>query len=207
MSQTHLVVHDRGRDLAGVVHEGESWAAAARRTVASLHLVPEPVDLSGEVKQFVVDHDHLINLRAMEREDLALVGRWQGEDDAALERRALDYGPSIDGLTSGRLWIAEVNGRPAGFLADSRAEDGPGAVVSVDYALGPEWSDTAFGPRVLWAWMARTHHRLPEAQTFVSAPRARDERSRETLARAGFDVGTGLDTVGACTLDVRRVLG
>ena len=32
---------------AGVVREGESWAAAARRTCASMHAEPEPVDLSG----------------------------------------------------------------------------------------------------------------------------------------------------------------
>ncbi len=53
----HVVVHDRGRELSGVVHAGESWGAAARRTAASVVGDPVPVDLSGEVKHFVVDHD------------------------------------------------------------------------------------------------------------------------------------------------------
>ena len=60
-----VVVHDRGRDLAGVVHDGESWADAARRTVASLHVEPVPVDLSAEIKHFLVDHDNRVTVRAM----------------------------------------------------------------------------------------------------------------------------------------------
>ena len=40
-----VVVVDRDRELHGVVREGESWAAAARRTCASLHVEPEPLDL------------------------------------------------------------------------------------------------------------------------------------------------------------------
>ena len=66
----HLVVLDRGRELAGVVRDGESWAAAARRTCASMHAEPEPLDLSGEIKRFVVDHDNRLAMRAMTRGDL-----------------------------------------------------------------------------------------------------------------------------------------
>ena len=46
----HLVVHYRGRELTGVVRDGESWAAAARRTTAAIQgSEPVPLDLSGEV--------------------------------------------------------------------------------------------------------------------------------------------------------------
>ena len=52
---------------------------------ASMHAEPEPVDLSGETKRFVVDHDNRVAIRAMTRGDL---------DDVvalALERR----GPAL----------------------------------------------------------------------------------------------------------------
>ncbi len=55
--QVRVAVRDGAHTLTGVAHPGESWAAAARRTVASMHAEPVPLDLSGEVKQFVVDHD------------------------------------------------------------------------------------------------------------------------------------------------------
>ena len=38
----HVVVHDGDRQHSGVAHAGESWAAAARRTVASMHVDPVP---------------------------------------------------------------------------------------------------------------------------------------------------------------------
>lgn len=234
MSQLRLVVHDRGRDLAGVVHEGESWAAAARRTVASLHADPVPVDLSGEPKQFVVDHDNRVAIRAMTRGDLADVTRWRQTDhlhrwwasdgEPTAERVAAQYGPSIDGMTPTRMWIAEVNGRSVGFLQDYRIGDYPEFAVlgpdpdaiGVDYALAEEWSGRGFGARVLWAWMARARHRFPEARSYFAAPDHRNRASLRMLAKAGFVEGLWFDepqddgsvqTVVGCRLDVARVLG
>src|SRR4029079_10902468 len=54
-SPVHVVVLDRGRELTGVAREGESWAAAARRTCASMHAEPEPLDLSRETKRLALD--------------------------------------------------------------------------------------------------------------------------------------------------------
>lgn len=229
-----LVVHDRGRDLAGVVHEGESWAAAARRTVASLHVEPVPVDLSGEVKQFLVDHDNRFTVRAMTRGDLPAVTRWRqsehlhrwwaSDGDPTEERVAEQYGASIDGMTPTRMWIAEVNGRSVGFLQDYRIGDYPEYAVlgpdpdaiGVDYALSEEWSGRGLGARVLWAWMRRARSRFPEATSFFAAPDHRNTASLRMLAKAGFTEGLWfdepqedgtVDTVVGCTLDVRRVLG
>jgi aminoglycoside 6'-N-acetyltransferase len=88
--------------------------------------------------------------------------------------------------------------------------------IGVDYALCEEWSGRGLGARVLWAWMTRTHHRLPEAATYFAAPDHRNAPSLRMLAKAGFveglwfdeprDDGT-VDTVVGCSLDVRRVLG
>jgi aminoglycoside 6'-N-acetyltransferase len=216
------------------VHEDESWAAAARRTVASLHVEPVPVDLSGEPKQFVVDHDNRVAVRAMTRGDLSDVTRWRqtehlhrwwaSDGEPTLERVAAQYGPSIDGMTPTRMWVAEVNGRSVGFLQDYRVGDYPEYAVlgpdpdaiGVDYALAEEWSGRGFGVRVLWAWMCRARHRFPEAATFFAAPDHRNAASLRMLAKAGFTEGVWfdepqedgtVDTVVGCTLDVRRVLG
>lgn len=234
MTQVRIVVHDRGRDLAGVVRQDESWRTAACRTVASLHVEPVPVDLSGEVKQFLVDHDNRVTVRAMTRGDLPDVTRWRQTDhlhrwwasdgEPTAERVAEQYGPSIDGMTPTRMWIAEVNGRSVGFLQDYRIGDYPDYAVlgpdpegiGVDYALSEEWSGRGLGAQVLWAWMIRARHRFPDATTFFAAPDHRNTASLRMLAKAGFTEGLwfdepqddgSTDTVVGCSLDVRRVLG
>jgi aminoglycoside 6'-N-acetyltransferase len=231
--QVRLVVHDRGRDLAGVVHPGEAWAAAARRTAASLHADPVPVDLSGDVLQFLVDHDNVVTVRAMTRGDLAVVTRWRqsehirrwwaSEGEPTAERIAARYGPRIDGMSPTRMWVAEVNGRSVGFVQDYRIGDYPEYAVlgpdpdaiGVDYALCEEWSGRGLGARVLWAWMTRTRRRFPDATTYFAAPDHRNAASLRMLAKAGFAEGLwfdeptagGVDTVVGCSLDVRLVLG
>ena len=230
-----LVVHDRGRDLEGVVHAGESWAAAARRTAASLHAEPVPVDLSAAVKRFVVDHDRIVTVRAMSRGDLGDMLRWRQSEHVrrwwtaageptpeAVEGR---YGPRIDGLTPTRMWVVEVNGRSVGFVQDYRIGDYPDyallgpdpEAIGVDYAIGdPAWVGRGLGVRLLWAWMLRARHRLPEATTYFAAPDHRNAASLRILAKAGFTQGLwfdephddgSVDTVVGCSLDVARVLG
>jgi len=230
----HLVVRDRGHELTGVAREGEAWAAAARRTVASLHVEPVPVDLSGEVKRFVVDHDNRVSVRAMTRGDLPEVVRWRqsehlhrwwaSDGEPTAERVTAQYGASIDGLTPTRMWVAEVNGRSVGFVQDYRIGDYPEyavlgpdpTAIGIDYALAEEWSGRGLGVRVLWAWMLRARHRFPEATAFFAAPDHRNAASLRLLAKVGFTQGLwfdepqedgSVDTVVGCTLDVRRVLG
>ena len=230
-----VLVHDRGRDLAGVVHPGESWAAAARRTCASMHVEPVPVDLSGQVKHFEVDHDRVVTVRAMTRGDLPVVTRWRqsehvhrwwvsdGEPTAASVEAK--YGPRIDGRTPTRMWVAEVNGRSVGFVQDYRIGDYPDYAVlgpdpdaiGVDYAIGDvAWTGRGLGLRMLWAWMLRARRRFPAAASYFAAPDHRNAASLRVLAKAGFTEGLWFDepqqdgtveTVVGCTLDVRRVLG
>ncbi|MBZ5740397.1 GNAT family N-acetyltransferase [Nocardioides mangrovi] len=234
MTRTRVVVHDRGRDLVGVTFPDESWWAAARRTAASMHGDPVPVDLSGEVKQFLIDHDSVVTLRAMTRGDLPDLLRWRrsehirrwwaGEGEPTEEAVTERYGPRIDGVSPTRMWVAEVNGRSVGFVQDYRIGDYPDYAVlgpdpdaiGVDYALAEEWCGRGFGARVLWTWMTRTHHRRPGAASYFAAPDHRNAASRRMLAKAGFDEGLWFDepqedgsvqTVVGCTLDVGRVLG
>jgi aminoglycoside 6'-N-acetyltransferase len=229
-----VVVHDRGHDLSGVVRPGEAWAAAARRTCASMHAEPAPHDLSGVVKEFVVDHDVRVGVRAMTRGDLGDVLRWRrsehvrrwwaSEGEPTPQSVDARYGARIDGMSPTRMWVAEVNGRSVGFLQDYRIADYPQyallgpdpAAIGVDYALAEEWSGRGLGARVLWAWMLRTRHRFPDTATYFAAPDHRNAASLRMLAKAGFTAGVwfdepqedgSVDTVVGCSLDVARVLG
>jgi RimJ/RimL family protein N-acetyltransferase len=231
---THLTVRDRGHELSGVVREGESWAAAATRTCASLTHDPVPLDLSGEVKRFSIDHDTTVTVRAMSRGDLPDVVRWRqaahvkkwwiSDGEPTEERVLAQYLPDIDGRTPTRMWVVEINGRSVGFVQDYRLSDYPEfavltpdpAAIGVDYAIGePTWVGRGFGVRVLWAWMLRARHRFPDATAYFAAPDHRNEPSLRVLDKAGFQRGIWFDealadgttgTVVGCTLDVRRVL-
>lgn len=233
--QVHLAVRDRGHVLTGVVHPGESWAAAARRTVASMHAEPTPLDLSGEVKQFVVDHDTRVSLRAMTHGDLPDVARWRaathvdkwwaGDGATTLEAVTRKYGPDIDGTTPTRMWVAEANGRSIGFLQDYRIGDYPEyavhgpdpSAIGFDYAIGdPAWLGRGIGTHMTWTWMLRAHKRFPDATAYFAAPDHRNRASLRMLAKLGFTEGLWFDepqedgtvaTVVGCTLDVRRVIG
>jgi RimJ/RimL family protein N-acetyltransferase len=232
---TRLSVVDRGHVLDGVVRPGESWAAAARRTCASMTAAPVPLDLSGPVKRFVIDHELQVTIRSMVRGDLPSVTRWRaadhvarwwvGDGEPSLAAVTEKYGPRIDGMTPTRMWVAEVNGRSVGFVQDYRISDYPDYAVltpdpqaiGCDYAVGdPHWIGRGIGTRMLWAWALRAHRRFPDAGTFFAAPDHRNAASLRVLEKVGFVRGTwfdeplsdgSVDTVVGCSLDVARVLG
>jgi aminoglycoside 6'-N-acetyltransferase len=231
----HLTVSDRGHALAGVVRDGESWRAAALRTVASLHVEPTPLDLSGEPKQFVVDHDRRVALRAMVRGDLPDVLRWRRHDhvrrwwrareEPTEESVARQYGPRIDGVEPTRMWVVEVNGRSAGFVQDYRIRDHPGLAaltpdpdaVGVDYLLGePHLVGHGVGTTMLWVWLLGARRRYRDATACFAAPDHRNQVSLRVLDKVGFERGTWFDepqadgsvaTLVGCTLDLARVVG
>ncbi|PUA79160.1 GNAT family N-acetyltransferase [Nocardioides currus] len=231
---TRLTIADRGHELSGVVREGESWRAAAERTAASMTGTPVPVDLSGEVKRFAIDHDRVVALRAMTRGDLDLVTDWRAGEavrewwgvgqEQTPEQIYEMYAERVDGLTPTRMWMVEVNGRSVGFVQDYRIRDYPDYAVlapdpdaiGVDYAIGADqWRGRGLGPAILWAWMKRTHSRVADATTFFAAPDHRNAASLRVLAKAGFEQGVWFDqpqadgsvhTVVGCSLDVQRVL-
>ena len=231
----HLTVSDRGHEMRGVVRTGESWAAAARRTCASHHADPVPLDLSGEVKRFQVEHDRRVALRAMTRGDLGDLVRWLGTDHvsrwfAAQGTPTLDwvtarYGPRIDGMEPTRMWVVEVNGRSVGFCQDYRLRDHPEfaaltpdpEAVGVDYAIGePHLVGEGVGAAMLWAWLGSALRRYRGVTTYFAAPDHRNHASLRVLEKVGFERGTWFDqpqpdgssaTLVGCSLDVPRVVG
>jgi RimJ/RimL family protein N-acetyltransferase len=229
-----LMIRDRGHEFSGVVRAGESWRAAAVRTCGSFHVEPTPVDLSGEVKHFVVEHDRQVVLRAMTRGDLPDVLRWRRADhvrrwwvadgEPTLPEITSRYGPRIDGMTPTRMWVVEVNGRSVGFVQDYLLRDYPEfaaltpdpEALGVDYAIGePHVVGRGVGTAMLWAWLLGARHRHPEVRTYFAAPDHANAASLRVLDKVGFARGTwfdepqrggGVSTVVGCTLDVARVL-
>lgn len=232
---THLTVLDRGRELSGVVRPGESWAAAARRTAATISREPSPLDLSGEVKRFSIDHDLRVSLRAMTPGDLPDVVRWRAaphvlrwwaaDGEPTPERVAAQYASAIDGVARTRMWVVEANGRSVGFCQDYRLRDHPDFAVlapdpdavGVDYAIGEQsFTGRGVGTRMLWAWLAGARRRYPDVTAYFAAPDHRNTASIRALQKVGFQAGVWFDeprkdgtstTMVGCTLDVRRVLG
>lgn len=231
----HLVIAHDGRELSGVVREGESWLSAARRTCATTSSEPVPVDLSVRPLRWEIDHEHVVTVRAMTHGDLPLVTTWRARPHVAqwwhsqgattLEAVTDKYGPDIDGMTATRMWVIEVNGRSVGFVQDYRIGDYPDyalltpdpEAVGCDFLIGePQWAGRGFGTRALWAWLLRTRRRLPEVTACFAAPDHRNRASLRILEKLGFVQGVWFDepqadgsvtTVVGCTLDVRRVLG
>src|SRR3954465_1965532 len=193
-----------GGGAAGGVHGGESWAAAARRTCASMHAEPEPLDLSEETKRFVLDHDNRVAIRAMTRGAPPDVARWRSAEHVrrwftdgkpTVDFLEGKYGERIDGMSPTRRWVGEGNGRAVGFVQDYRIGDYPDYAVlgpdpdaiGIDYLIGePAWVGQGLGARMLWAWMRRARGRFPDATTYFAAPDHRNAASVRILRKAGF---------------------
>ena len=151
---------------------------------------------------------------------------WASDGEPTTDSVEARYAPCIDGLTPTRMWVVEVNGRSVGFVQDYRIGDYPEYAVlgpdpdaiGVDYLIGdPAWVGRGLGARMLWAWMLRARHRLPDATDATSPPpTTATPRRCGSWPRRGSPRGCGstsprttarVDTVVGCTLDVRRVLG
>ena len=232
-SPVAIAVRHGDDELHGESEPGESWVAAARRVGGGLE--PEPVDLSADLKVFVLD-DHRVAVREMTHGDLDDVVGWRsdpdvqrwwsaGELDTSAEGMRRKYAERVEGRSPTRMWVVEINGRSVGFVQDYRIGDYPDYsllgpdpdAIGIDYAIGADqWRGQGLGQRVVWCWMRNARARFPAATSYFAAPDHRNTASLRVLAKAGFSEGLWFDepqengevhTVVGCTLDVPTVIG
>lgn len=232
---TRVEVEVDGTTVSTTCEPGESWLGAARRTTATRGVAePVAVDLSGEVKRFVVDTTTTVSVRPMTRGDFPDVLAWRAADHVrrwwidgmdSLERAETKYGPRVDGASPTAMWVWEVNGRSVGYVQDYRIGDHPDYALlvpdpdarGVDYLVGEVgWVGRGVGTRCLWAWLLHVRDRHPELRHCFAAPDHRNRASLRVLGKVGFTEGLwfdepqddgSVDTVVGCTLDLREVVG
>jgi aminoglycoside 6'-N-acetyltransferase len=176
-----------------------------------------------------------VALRPMDSTDLDLVVRWRhsthvrtwwDEPGSADEVRA-HYLPRLGGDDPTRLWVAEIDGRPAGFVQAYRvgAHDEDVATTSqpdavgIDYLIGePELCGQGSGTRVIWEFVRDVVAvEYPGARYVLASPSRRNAASLRVLAKCGFRQGLWIDaparpgevpdTEIVCTLDLAHWIG
>lgn len=219
-----------GVELADPEHDRFEWVSAS---TAAERLAPpvvaETVAKAASVPVVSVD------FRAMTYDDLPdvvrwvttpHVQRWWDEESTDLAGAERHYGPAIDGDDPTRMWIVNLDGKPAGFVQDYRIGDhskyaeltGRPDAIGVDYAIGEAgWVGRGVGTRVLWTYLRDVvRPAYPHATQFHAAPHHRNAGSLRVLEKLGFVAGPTfsepqrdgrIDTVVGCTFDVRHWFG
>lgn len=124
-----------------------------------------------------------------------VVARWWNQP-ADLDSVTAKYRPRIDGTGDPTLmWIAEIDGEPAGLMQSYRDLDYPATdaavgvadAVGIDYLLGARHRGRCLGGRVLreFAVFALAQH--PDTAVCVAAPALDNVASCAALERAGFE--------------------
>jgi aminoglycoside 6'-N-acetyltransferase len=144
-----------------------------------------------------------MSLRPLAVDDLELLVSWFAEPDVArwwnqpADRDSVSekYRPRIDGTGDPtRMWIAEVDGEPAGLLQSYRHDDYPAHdaavgvpnAVGIDYLLGGRHRGRGLAGRVLRTcaeWALEQH---PGTDVCVATPAIANTVSCAALERAGF---------------------
>ena len=150
----------------------------------------------------------MIELRPLQREDLALLRSWLDEplvrrwwaDDSSAEAVEAQYGPSVDGTDPTRVWVVLEDDAPVGMVQGYRWDDEPGetaamasvwpvpaGALSVDYLLGsPAVRGRGIGPQLVRAAVAELRGLHPDARDVVVPVHAENRRSWRALEKAGF---------------------
>ena len=142
-----------------------------------------------------------IAFRPLTREDLPLMTEWLGRehvrrwwrDARTPEAVAAAYGPAIDGSEPTRMFVIEVDGRPAGsiqtYLASDYPEwigDEPG-VAGVDLFIADEaLTGRGLGPRILVEFLREVVFADPSTTACAAAPDVANAASIRAFEKAGF---------------------
>jgi len=161
--------------------------------------VDDPFGNRIELLEPVID----ISFRPLQTADFALLVEWFADPVVArwwnqlpdLDSVDAKYRPRIEGTgdpTS--MWIAEVDGEPAGLLQHYRHTDysehdasvGVPNAVGIDYLLGGRHRGRGLGGRVLRAFARLALDQRPDAVVCVATPAFENAASCAALERAGF---------------------
>ncbi len=218
-------------DLVDPEHDAYVWLPPER---AAARIRPEFVGAQQAAAMAVPALD--LHFRLMADADCATVAGWHRAphvrewwdglslDEESVRRR---YGPAMQGADPTRMWIVEVDDRPAGVVQDYRVRDyadyaattGDPDAVAFDYLIGDaSLAGRGLGTRMIWEFCRDVLRRdYPDAVHFLASPSHRNARSLRVLAKCGFTAGRSIEDPGGpeeppdteivCTLDVRHWLG
>ena len=142
-------------------------------------------------------------LRPMAEPDLEHVGRWRAQphvrewfEPLTGEQLRRKYLPRIAGQDATRMLMVELGGRPVGFCQWYRHEDIPATdaavgvprAAGIDYCIGEaDLIGHGVGPRLIRTLVDTVvAPAVPDLDTVVGAPAARNQRSIRALEKAGF---------------------
>lgn len=134
------------------------------------------------------------------------VAAWWDRDVADPEVVRTRYVPRIRGKVSTRMWVAELDERPVGFVQDYLVAEHdsypePVGGVGFDYAIGdPALLGKGVGTRLIWEFCRDVLRRdYPTARSYLASPDERNAASRRLLVKCGFVEGAAIPgTAHAC---------
>ena len=137
----------------------------------------------------------------MTRADLPVVHEWLNRDHVSRwwrDSRRLDdvegrYGPAIDGDEPTRMFVIEIDGRPAGSIQTYLVSDYPDwigdepGVAGVDLFIAEEeLTGRGLGTRVLAQFVRTVVFADPAVSSCVASPHAENAASIRAFEKAGF---------------------
>jgi len=142
-----------------------------------------------------------ISFRPMTRDDLPLMTEWLGRehvrrwwrDARTPEAVEAAYGPAIDGFEPTRMFVIELDGRPAGSIQTYLASDHPEwigdeqGVAGVDlFIADDDLTGRGLGPRVLAEFMREIVFADPAVTSCAASPDLGNAASIRAFEKAGF---------------------
>jgi len=143
-----------------------------------------------------------VRFRSLQRSDFPMLAEWFSElsvlrwwnEDLSSAGIEAKYGPRVDGRDATTMWIAEIDGAPAGLFQHYRHVDYPDHdeavgidhAVGIDFLLSEAFSGRGLGAEVLSRFADLVLELTPDALWCVATPAQENRRSWRALKKAHF---------------------
>jgi aminoglycoside 6'-N-acetyltransferase len=142
-----------------------------------------------------------ITFRLLARDDLPLLCEWLNREHVrrwwhrshTLQEVEAKYGPRIDGTARTRVFVIELDGRPAGMIQTYLTVDYPDWIGAQDGVAGvdlfiadEELIGQGLGPRILIEFMREIVFADPDATACVASPEIVNTASIRAFEKSGF---------------------